>query len=807
MSSNDESTTAQSMPLDIRYSDLNNKFHVDEKRRKVEEMDDATLQLEDGEIDLEEHVKTNGDRHSSRHKERSSRRSPERGRSRDRYSERKRDRPRSRDHSKERSRERSRDRRKHGRRDKRDRSPDYSRSSKRSPQGRGRDKERNHDSSHAYRRPASPPHPPSLPSPLPPPPPEEPAPPCEEEPDLSKMTKAELALYRRQQEVKKMREMQQSRYKMYDSIEVDSRERQRELENIKKEKLGIKETQRLYYKKAKNKLVFDWDPGEDTTDYSRSLYTEKDTFRPQFGRGFIAGVDKSIQIKDYRNKITSKERSIKQSKNTLSSDTIDAMKRDRQLCEQLLNQVAKKEKKNAHWREKEVHEMTSRDWRIFREDYNITCKGGTIPNPIRCWPEMDVPKWLLDAIDSAGYRSPTPIQMQAIPIGLLNRDMVGVAETGSGKTVAFLLPMLTYISKLPPLDDRNKQDGPYALILAPNRELALQIEEDANKLASFGGYRVVSLVGGQSIENQAMLLRKGCEILVATPGRLVDFLERRYTVLNQCNYVILDEGDRMIDLGFEQQLLAILDSMPQETMKSIDEVEAEKQESDKSTVYRTTVLFSATMPPTVERMAQRYLRRPAYVYIGHAGKTVDRIKQTILFNKGFVDKRRNLMRLIETGPPPPIIVFCNLKNTCDDIAKILKDQGHRVSTLHSGKSQDQRLKALNDFKEGSSDILICTDVASRGIHVEGVTHVINFDLPNNIEDYTHRIGRTGRAGGSGIATSLLTSDDVDIMFDLRQMLEKTGNNIPPELENHPAAQQKKGGTASTSRRETIIYIQ
>jgi len=452
--------------------------------------------------------------------------------------------------------------------------------------------------------------------------------------------------------------------------------------------------------------------------------------------------------------------------------------------------------------------MTQRDWRIFREDYNITTKGGKIPNPIRCWPELKVPEWILKAIDDAGYRSPTPIQMQSIPIGLQNRDLVGVAETGSGKTVAYLIPMLNYISKLPRLDQSNIVDGPYALILVPSRELALQIEEEVKKFAKYNNYRVAALVGGQSIEEQAMLLRKGCEIIVATPGRLIDCIDRRYTVLNQCNYVVLDEGDRMITLGFESQLIQILESMPKENLKSTDEDEAEKQESDHRSIYRTTILFSATMPLQVERLAQKYLRRPAYVYIGEAGKVVDRIKQYVIFTKNIGEKRNQLLSQLEFGPRPPIIVFCNLKKTCDDVAKLLRDNGYRVSVLHSSKSQDQRERSLEEFKSGAVEILIATDIAGRGLHVEGVTHVINFDLPKTIEDYTHRIGRTGRAGESGIATSFLTNEDTDIMYDLRQTLEKSGNPVPKELESNPASTQKPGTIAAPTRRgETIIYIQ
>lgn len=599
-------------------------------------------------------------------------------------------------------------------------------------------------------------------------------------------------------------------YRIYDVVEENERERQRELEQIKRAKLGIDDSKKKRtFQKNKNKPLFDWDPEEDTSDYSSSIWTEREQFRPQFGRGFFAGVDKYEQVKNFRNSLTSRERKLLDAKKKVLSDKVlEALKRNKSSSEVLLKQIEKEEQRDRHWRNKTLEEMTQRDWRIFREDYNITTKGGKIPNPIRCWPELKVDDWILKAIDDAGYRYPTPIQMQAIPIGLQNRDLVGVAETGSGKTVAYLIPMLHYISKLPRLDKSTEIDGPYALILVPSRELALQIEEEVRRFAKYNDYRVVALVGGQPIEEQAMLLRKGCEIIVATPGRLIDCIDRRYTVLNQCNYVVLDEGDRMITMGFESQIIQILESMPKENLKSTDDTEAEKQEADLKSIYRTTILFSATMPLAVERLAQKYLRRPAYVYIGEVGKVVDRIKQYVIFTKNIGEKRNQLLSQLEFGPRPPIIVFCNLKKTCDEVAKLLRDNGYRVSVLHSSKSQEQRERSLEEFKKGAVDILIATDIAGRGLHVEGVTHVINFDLPKTIEDYTHRIGRTGRAGESGIATSFLTNEDTDIMYDLRQTLEKSGNPVPKELESHPASSQKPGTIAAPTRRgETIIYIQ
>jgi ATP-dependent RNA helicase DDX23/PRP28 len=262
-----------------------------------------------------------------------------------------------------------------------------------------------------------------------------------------------------------------------------------------------------------------------------------------------------------------------------------------------------------HWTEKSLEEMADRDWRIFKEDFNISTKGGHIPLPMRYWSESKLPGNILKVIAEIGYKEPTPIQRQAIPIGLQNRDIIGVAETGSGKTASFLLPMLDFISELPKLTEENMGDGPYALILAPTRELAQQIEQEARKFCSRLSYICVSIVGGHSIEEQAFHLRNGAHIIIATPGRLKDCIDRRIVVLNQCTYIVMDEADRMIDMGFEADVNFILDALPMSNLKP-DTDDAEDPEGLRKRLgltrrYRQTVMFSATMPPAVERLARK----------------------------------------------------------------------------------------------------------------------------------------------------------------------------------------------------------
>ncbi|KAJ2326121.1 mRNA splicing protein prp28, partial [Coemansia sp. RSA 2681] len=284
-------------------------------------------------------------------------------------------------------------------------------------------------------------------------------------------------------------------------------------------------------KQSSRKVQFDWDADEDTSRDISDLYESRQTLHI-FGRD-------SHQLRG-SNPTTEEEPGHKR-----------RMERER-----------KAQWDERHWKEKSLDEMRDRDWRIFKEDYSIACKGGSIPHPYRSWSESGIPAPILRAISDIGYTEPTPIQRQAIPIGLLNRDLIGIAETGSGKTASFLIPMLAFIMTRPPLSERNMADGPYALILAPTRELAQQIEAESHKFARRLGYRCVSIVGGHDIEGQAFALRNGAEIIIATPGRLRDCIERRVLVLNQCTYVVMDEADRMIDMGFEDDVNFILDALP-----------------------------------------------------------------------------------------------------------------------------------------------------------------------------------------------------------------------------------------------------
>ncbi|XP_046741670.1 probable ATP-dependent RNA helicase DDX23 isoform X1 [Diprion similis] len=645
---------------------------------------------------------------------------------------------------------------------------------------------------------------------------------------LSKEERAALALKKRQEEVDAIRKRQEEerknsfkndgpssgkdRDREWDDRdkrreaarsrddEVKDKDKEKEVEAIKERYLGLIKKKRRVRRLNDRKFVFDWDISEDTSVDYNNIYKERHQVQ-FFGRGNLAGIDIKAQKRD-------------QSKfygELLEKRRTDAEKEQEKMR---LKKVKKKEEKqkwdDRHWSEKSIEEMTERDWRIFREDYNITIKGGRIPDPIRSWKESGFPKEILDIIDKVGYKDLTPIQRQAIPIGLQNRDIIGVAETGSGKTLAFLIPLLLWITSLPKIERLEEADqGPYSIILAPTRELAQQIEEETNKFGQPLGIRVVVVVGGLSREEQGFRLRMGCEIVIATPGRLIDVLENRYLVLNQCTYIVLDEADRMIDMGFEPDVQKILEYMPVTNLKP-DNEDAENEEKllanyNTKKKYRQTVMFTATMPAAVERLARTYLRRPAVVYIGSVGKPTERTEQ-IVHIMGEADKRRKLMEILSRGVEPPVIIFVNQKKGADVLARGLEKLGYNACTLHGGKGQEQREYALASLKGGSKDILVATDVAGRGIDIKDVSMVINYDMAKTIEDYTHRIGRTGRAGKAGLAISFCTKDDSHLFYDLKQtILGSPISTCPPELLNHPDAQHKPGTVVTKKRREEKIF--
>ncbi|EEQ91334.1 mRNA splicing protein prp28 [Blastomyces dermatitidis] len=563
---------------------------------------------------------------------------------------------------------------------------------------------------------------------------------------------------------------------------------------IRQRYMGSGQTSNFSAKKKRRrtterKFNFEWNADEDTSPDYNPLYQNRSTAN-FYGRGRLAGFSDEFADAVTRNYARALEDRDPEAGRVRAREILEMERRRKE--------EGGRHMLDAHWSEKKLEHMRERDWRIFKEDFNISTKGGSIPNPMRSWAESGLPKRLLNIIEQVGYTDPSPIQRAAIPIALQNRDLIGVAVTGSGKTAAFLLPLLVYIAELPRLDEFEwrRNDGPYAIILAPTRELAQQIELEAKKFSAPLGFNVVSIVGGHSLEEQAYSLRNGAEIIIATPGRLVDCIERRMIVFSQCCYVIMDEADRMIDLGFEEPVNKILDALPVTNQKP-DTEDAENPQAMSQHIggkdrYRQTMMYTATMPPAVERIARKYLRRPAIVTIGNIGEAVDTVEQRVEFISGEDKRKKRLAEILSSREfRPPIIVFVNIKRNCDAVARDIKNMGYSSVTLHGSKTQEQREAALASVRNGNTDVLVATDLAGRGIDVPDVSLVVNFNMATNIENYTHRIGRTGRAGKSGIAITFLGNEDSDVLYDLKQMLMKSAiSRVPEELRKHEAAQSK-----------------
>lgn len=538
---------------------------------------------------------------------------------------------------------------------------------------------------------------------------------------------------------------------------------------------------------TEKKFNFDWNTEEDTSPDYNPIYSARAEAN-FYGRGRLGGFAEDLN----------EDSALKYAKALEARDSEAGPARAREIME--MERRRKDDVGNRgldkHWSEKKLEHMRERDWRIFKEDFNISTKGGAIPNPMRNWEESHLPKRLMDVIKTVGYDEPSAVQRAAIPIALQARDLIGVAVTGSGKTAAFLLPLLVYISELPPLNEFTKNDGPYAIILAPTRELAQQIEVEARKFATPLGFTCVSIVGGHSLEEQSYNLRNGAEIIIATPGRLVDCIERRVLVLGQCCYIIMDEADRMIDLGFEESVNKILDALPVSNEKpdtdDAEDAQAMSRHLGGKDRYRQTMMYTATMPSAVEKIAKKYLRRPAIVTIGNIGEAVETVEQRVEFVSGEEKRKKRLNEILASGEfQPPIIVFVNIKRNCDAVARDIKHMGFSSITLHGGKTQEQREAALASVRSGSTNVLVATDLAGRGIDVPDVSLVVNFNMATNIESYTHRIGRTGRAGKSGVAITFLGNEDAENMYDLKQMLMKSSiSRVPEELRKHESAQQK-----------------
>ena len=367
------------------------------------------------------------------------------------------------------------------------------------------------------------------------------------------------------------------------------------------------------------------------------------------------------------------------------------------------------------------------------------------------------------AVADQGYTVMTPIQAKAIPHVLAGRDIMGAAQTGTGKTAAFSLPLL---HKMLPHENASMSPARHpvrALVIAPTRELADQVAANIKGYAAQTKLRVAVVFGGIDMKPQTLELKQGVEVLVATPGRLLDHIEAKNCVLNQVEYVVLDEADRMLDIGFLPDLQRILSYLPKQ---------------------RQTLLFSATFSPEIKRLAESYLQNPLMVEVARPNATADMVEQHF-YSVAPDDKRRAVLKLLKERSLGQALVFVNSKLGCARLARAFERDGLRTNALHGDKSQDERLKALDAFKQGTVDVLVATDVAARGLDIVDLPAVFNFDVPFNAEDYVHRIGRTGRAGQSGLAITLVAREEARDVADIEKLIKKKIEIEPLELDDEP----------------------
>jgi len=395
------------------------------------------------------------------------------------------------------------------------------------------------------------------------------------------------------------------------------------------------------------------------------------------------------------------------------------------------------------------------DWRRAQ---GISVIGRGIPKPVLSFEEASMPEYVQKEVLKQGFEKPSPIQSQGWPMALLGRDMIGISATGSGKTLAFLLPAMIHINAQPYLQRR---DGPIVLVLAPTRELAMQIKQECDKFGASSEIKNTVVYGGVPKHTQVSDLRRGVEIVIATPGRLIDHLESNATNLRRVTYLVLDEADRMLDMGFEPQI-----------RKIVSQIRPDRQ----------TLLWSATWPKEVQQMAKDFLHDAYEVHVGSMElRANEMITQKVEVVTDYEKYPRLLQHLRSIGRDDKVIVFVETKKGCDQLARSLRGEGISCRGIHGDKSQQERDDALADFKRNYSPILVATDVAARGLDVKDIYMVVNFDMPNNIEDYIHRIGRTGRAGATGLAVSFFTEKHSKLAKELVDVLAKAKQDIPPAL--------------------------
>ncbi|KAF4766706.1 hypothetical protein N7455_005346 [Penicillium solitum] len=412
---------------------------------------------------------------------------------------------------------------------------------------------------------------------------------------------------------------------------------------------------------------------------------------------------------------------------------------------------------------KEHPDVTARseeDVQAFRKTKEMAIQGTNVPRPVETFDEAGFPAYVLSEVKAQGFDAPTAIQSQGWPMALSGRDVVGIAETGSGKTLSYCLPAIVHINAQPLLAPG---DGPIVLVLAPTRELAVQIQAEITKFGKSSRIRNTCVYGGVPKGPQIRDLSRGVEVCIATPGRLIDMLEAGRTNLRRVTYLVLDEADRMLDMGFEPQI-----------RKIIGQIRPDRQ----------TCMWSATWPKDVRQLASDFLSDYIQVNVGSTDLSANhRITQIVEVVSDF-EKRDKMIKHLEKimeDRSNKCIIFTGTKRVADEITRFLRQDGWPALSIHGDKQQNERDWVLNEFKQGKSPIMVATDVASRGIDVRDITHVLNYDYPNNSEDYVHRIGRTARAGAKGTAITFFTTDNSKQARDLITILTEAKQQVDPRL--------------------------
>ena len=386
---------------------------------------------------------------------------------------------------------------------------------------------------------------------------------------------------------------------------------------------------------------------------------------------------------------------------------------------------------------------------------------------------------LLKAVTEAGYDTPTPIQAQAIPPVLMMKDIIGIAQTGTGKTASFVLPMIDILAH-----GRARALMPRSLILEPTRELAAQVAENFEKYGKYHKLSMALLIGGVQMGDQVKALEKGVDVLIATPGRLMDLFQRGKILLNGCNMLVIDEADRMLDMGFIPDIEEICTKLP---------------------AQRQTLLFSATMPAPIKKLADRFLSNPKSIEVARPATASTNITQRLV-KVDSRKKREALRAMLEAEDVSSAVIFCNRKTTVRELNKSLQRHGFKSGEIHGDIDQSARIAELERFRAGSVNILVASDVAARGLDIKGVSHVFNFDAPWHPDDYVHRIGRTGRAGAKGVAYTLVTAEDAEAIDNIQKLIGQKIETIAAPagapVAKAPAADKPERAERKDARRES-----